>query len=785
MQKRALETLLKAAARRFFLLLSIAQALWLSPAAQAQTHLPATALDTVPEEDASHRIEDAYLKIGQINADMRRVADTGDAEDELPTVEENLAVVEENLKRFGTVVNVKQLQTFQVLLADMQDQLKDWRAGLAEAEKGLGQMAAQLKSLRRNLALPADSTREALEAAVQKLHTKQQRTARRLAKTQSKINALQTRVSNSIILSLELQDDVRSKLRRLGRNGLAAERSALWEAPDTLAQQNEHARELVRQSYAGQRKIVRYYLRENWEHWLWLGLIGLSYFGWVFWNFRQVNTAPEGPERAEQPFFYLNPAPVLGALLIMLNLAPLFDLQPPAAYLDLQQLFLILALTALIWRRWTSDMRLYWLGFFGLFVVLALSNAVSGPGPVVRWWLLALNLGAAAFGWLFWRRIKGHRSLSAFVRPVTLIFVLLNVLAALLNFSGRLALSKLCSTTAIFGITQIIGLSVFIRLITEAFHLQMQRSRLAGGVGARFNFREIEVELRRVLSMLVAGLWLMVFTSNLGWYDRLYHGLEVFLTKPRLIGSTAFTVGNILLFFVILYASNQLQKWVGYFFGETDDDFSSDFNKRSSRMVAIRLVVLVTGFLLAVAALGLPLDKIALVFGALSVGIGLGLQNVVNNLVSGIILIFERPFHVGDYIEVAGKSGRVKDIGIRSSKLITLAGSEVIVPNGDLLSGHVINWTLSNNHIRVELTLKVDPSVDLGAVRQFIEQEIKASANTLHNAAPEILLNAVNSKLYELKVLFWITNIRQEQMVKSEILARIHQRFTQQGIELQ
>ncbi|MDO7876123.1 mechanosensitive ion channel [Hymenobacter sp. ASUV-10] len=780
MQKREQEIMLKAAGRRLFLFLIVLTGGWFG--SMAQTRPVATALDSVQEEDASHRIEGAYLKIGQINADMRRVADTGDTEDELPTVEENLAVVEENLTRFGTVVNVKQLQTFQVLLDDMQDQLKIWRTDLAQSEKGLGQMAGQLKQLGQNLALPTDSTEAALEETMQKLNTKQQRIARRLAKNQNKINALQTRVSNGIILSLELQDEVRSKLRRLGRNGLAAERSALWEAPDTLVQQSEKARELVRQSYAGQRKIVRYYLSENWEHWVWLALIGLSYFGWVFWNYRQVNAAPE---RAEQPFFYLNPAPVLGALLVMLNLAPLFDLQPPAAYLDLQQLVLILALTAIIWRRWTSDMRLYWLGFFVLFVALALTNAVSGPGPMVRWWMLVLNLGAAGFGWLFWQRIKGHRSLSAFVRPVTLIFVLLNVLAALLNFSGRVAMSKLCSTTAIFGITQIIGLSVFIRLITEAFHLQMQRSRLAGGAGARFNFREIEVELRRVLSVLVAGLWLMVFTSNLGWYDRLFHSLGEFLTRPRLVGSTAFTVGNILLFFGILYASNQLQKYVGYFFGETDDDFSSDFNKRSSRMVAIRLVVLVTGFLLAVAALGLPLDKIALVFGALSVGIGLGLQNVVNNLVSGIILIFERPFHVGDFIEVAGKSGRVKDIGIRSSKLITLAGSEVIVPNGDLLSGHVINWTLSNNHIRVELTLKVDPGADLSAVRQLIEQEIKASTNTLHNSPPEILLNSVNTKVYELKVLFWITNIRQEQMVKSEILAGIHQRFTQQGIELQ
>jgi small-conductance mechanosensitive channel len=775
---------MKAIARLFFLLIFWALSLASTPNAAAQTR-PATVADTLQDEDASHRIEGAYLAIGQINANIRRVADVGNIEDELPTIEENLQVVRENLTQFGTVVNVKQLQTFQVLLLDLQEHLKGWRTDLAQSEKGLTGMAKELSKLGQSLNPPTDSTASALDAATQKLCTKRRRTAQRLKKSQKKVDALQSRVSNGYILTLELQDEVNSKNRRLGRNGFAAERNALWESPDTLTRQSDKVGGLVRQSYAGQRKIIRYYLRENWPHWLWLSLIGLTYFGWVFWNYRKVNAAPEGPDREEQPFFYISPVPILGALLVMLNLAPLFDLQPPAAYLDLQQLVLVLTLTVLIWRNWTSDMRLYWLGFFGIFVALVFSNSVSVPGPLVRWWLVGLNLGAAGFGALFWRRIYQHRSLSAFVRPVTLIFVLLNILAALLNFTGRLALAKLCSTAAIFGITQIISLSVFIRLLTEAFHLQMQRSRLAGGAGAQFSYREIEVELRRVLSIVVAGLWLMVFTSNLNWYERIYRTLDFVLTKRRLIGSTPFTVGNILLFFAILYASNQLQKYVGYFFGETDDDFSSDLKQKSSRMVAIRLVVLVTGFLLAVAASGLPLDKIALVFGALSVGIGLGLQNVVNNLVSGIILIFERPFHVGDFIEVAGKSGRVKDIGIRSSKLITLAGSEVIVPNGDLLSGHVINWTLSNNHIRVELILKVDPGVDLGIVRHLIEQEIKNSPNTLHTATPEILLNAVNSKLYELKVLFWITNIRQEQMVKSEILAGIHQHFTQQGIELQ
>lgn len=106
------------------------------------------------------------------------------------------------------------------------------------------------------------------------------------------------------------------------------------------------------------------------------------------------------------------------------------------------------------------------------------------------------------------------------------------------------------------------------------------------------------------------------------------------------------------------------------------------------------------------------------------------------------------------------------------------------MPNGDLLSGHVINWTLSNNHIRVELGLKLNLDTDLDKAKELISEEILENPNTLHKLAPEILLSGVNGRVYDLKVLSWINNIRQEQVLKSEILAGIHWRFMQEGVNM-
>jgi potassium efflux system protein len=130
--------------------------------------------------------------------------------------------------------------------------------------------------------------------------------------------------------------------------------------------------------------------------------------------------------------------------------------------------------------------------------------------------------------------------------------------------------------------------------------------------------------------------------------------------------------------------------------------------------------VFAIGFLLAVTASGFPLDKITIIISAFGIGIGFGLQNIVNNLVSGLILAFEKPIQIGDIIEVDNRSGTIMEIGIRSSKIATSDGAEVIIPNGDLISHHVINWTLSNNNRRIELIIGVAYGSDIEKVKTLL-----------------------------------------------------------------
>jgi small-conductance mechanosensitive channel len=234
----------------------------------------------------------------------------------------------------------------------------------------------------------------------------------------------------------------------------------------------------------------------------------------------------------------------------------------------------------------------------------------------------------------------------------------------------------------------------------------------------------------------------------------------------------------------VLYIVSVLQKYVGYFFGETEEDFLGDQDKKESRIVIFRLIIIMLGFFIAVVASGLPVDKVTVVLGALGVGIGLGLQNIVYNLVSGVILIFEKPMQIGDYIEVSDKKGRVENIGIRASKLVTADGSEVIVPNGDILSSHMVNWTRSNNNRRSQLSIEIEPASELQQAKDIILAELKENHFVIQGRPVEILLKNLNEKSVEISINVWINSIYKEEEFKSELRSILYTKLGEKEIKI-
>jgi small-conductance mechanosensitive channel len=192
----------------------------------------------------------------------------------------------------------------------------------------------------------------------------------------------------------------------------------------------------------------------------------------------------------------------------------------------------------------------------------------------------------------------------------------------------------------------------------------------------------------------------------------------------------------------------------------------------------VHYVILTLGFFIAVKAGGADLTQFSFLAGAFGVGLGFGLQNIFNNFMSGIILLFERPIKVGDDIQIdATTMGRVERIGIRASVILLTNGSEMIVPNGNLISNPVTNWTLSNFEIPVTVTSKVDPQ----HVLALLTKVAQAHPHVLKNPAPQAVLVTIGAAL-GFRVRAWIDSEEEWLKITSELSLSIHAALAKEDI---
>jgi small-conductance mechanosensitive channel len=742
--------------------------------------------DNIPtRSDYLSRFEKVFQTMNKAPLVTGSFLQIDDIQEKLSQSDSALTILKSKFANTDRALNIRNLQMYNTLLEELHRNLKDYAIHLDNYDTKLDTLKKEIRDLRKDTLMRNvfrdSSLRTSFTPQLQQLRVKFKRADSLIRHSTAQVNELKAHTSGNTITVEELLYQADASLKAVGNKAFGKERRYLWE---TATAKTNMSKAGFQRSVNDEQKLAQYYFENTRSKRFWLLLTGLIFFLWVWNNYRSLKKLNKLSSVDSFKFSYISPRPIIATLLLILNLAPIFDVHAPAIYIETTQFLLMILLTFVFYKQLPKDLFWGWCLFLLLFLLLPGTRILGLPIRMMRWATLFIDIVSILLGLYFLSKSKEIRSKYKLISFAVGLYVFLNFLAVICNVFGRVTLSQIFGSTAVYALAQMASLSVFVQTITEAFLLQIQSSRIRKNYPEEFEVKDITKSIYRLITVVAAVLWYIVFTTNLNTYDSLNDMLNILFTTSLAIGSFSFTLGGIAIFLGIIWVANFLQRYIAYFFGDTGDDAAFDDKGQRSRLLITRLILLVLGFLVAVAASGLPVDKITVILGALGVGIGLGLQSIVNNFVSGIILIFDRPLRIGDTVEIGSKKGRVKEIGIRTSTLLTEEGSEVIMPNGDVLSQSIVNWTLSNNHARISMNFSIETAPGIDDLKPEIAEIIKGNDKVVERREINVILSHVSSKKTDIKISFWCQDFSKVSSISEDVHSAIYLYLEKKGINI-
>lgn len=246
--------------------------------------------------------------------------------------------------------------------------------------------------------------------------------------------------------------------------------------------------------------------------------------------------------------------------------------------------------------------------------------------------------------------------------------------------------------------------------------------------------------------------------------------------------SIAFLVYLILSIILVFYFSRKAKQLLVH---RILNKTSMDIGVTQSIGSIVRYVIIVLGVVIVFQTAGLDLSALSVLAGALGVGIGFGLQNVFNNFVSGLIILFERPIKIGDRVEVGDISGDVVRIASRATTVITNDNISIIIPNSEFVSSRVINWSHNDRMIRFRFPVGVAYKEDPEKVKKLLMEVAAANSNVLNSPAPDVILLAFGDSALQFELRVWtIKLINRPTLLKSQLYYAIYKTFKENNIEI-
>ncbi|MEM9069858.1 MAG: mechanosensitive ion channel domain-containing protein [Myxococcota bacterium] len=358
--------------------------------------------------------------------------------------------------------------------------------------------------------------------------------------------------------------------------------------------------------------------------------------------------------------------------------------------------------------------------------------------------------------------------------------------AIYLLFAGYTERAELWTTGTLWVFEQAVGIFVGTELLTALAILSLRHPAARMLYMVRNHRRKVAHYVDVVLHAAAVVALLLLALRSFDLLDPTLESSRAAFRRTFEFGSIELSFGSVVAFVAMLIGTFLVMRIVHVLLEyEILPRFRLEQGISSAISLSASYLLVAIGVVLAFGVAGVGPERLALLGGALGVGIGFGLQNVVSNFVSGLILVAERPIQVGDVIEVDGDLvGRVQRIGIRSSSVHSLDGAEVIVPNADLVSGKLINWTLSDARRRFDLVIGAGYAHDPAEVMRLLNQVVRRQPRILHDPAPEVFCTSFADSAIEYTVRAWAGGYLEAIEAKSSLAAAVYATFAEHEIEI-
>jgi len=365
--------------------------------------------------------------------------------------------------------------------------------------------------------------------------------------------------------------------------------------------------------------------------------------------------------------------------------------------------------------------------------------------------------------------------------PILILFSFVSFFANIIGYTNLANLLSGTASNSVFNAINIVLGTLIVRsVVISLLHSSLlQVSNLIKNKGT-----EIEKKAMSIIQFLAVLIWIKSILINLTIYGVIYDWIAGLFKLSFTLGNTEIVLGKFVSFGVIITITVYFTKFVKVILEE--EIFPRITLPRGipgATSMIVGYILAGLGGYFAITAAGVDLGTFGLIVGALSVGIGFGLQGVVLNFISGLILAFERPIQVGDTVEIGTMTGVVKSIGVRSSKIHTYDGMEVIVPNGNMTSNNLINWTLSDRKRRYDINVGVAYGTNPRQVLELLKKVATEHPEVMKYPEPWALFDGFGDSALNFRVRIWCS-IDTGLQTKSDIAVGINDALNAAGIEI-